>query len=562
MVIIPFVYWAVDRQVGRRLAGLFLASMWLNGLLKEYLMMPRPDPALVRHMVTEPSPGFPSGHAQGAMTLWGYLALTYRKPRVVAAAVALIVLMAVSRIYLGVHFLGDVLGGLAIGGALVAAFVWLTRRPIGVRLTVRQRILLAVGIPLLLYPLYQTGTSEQILGFLIGFFTADLLAGQVVPFRERVRTGQQVAKLAIGYAGFFGLIALHVLYVPVGLPAVFGYSLIAIWVVLGAPALFRGLGLDGDAPAARLGQETRSHLRHYLATAAAVLALVGGSTLYVRQAVPIVERPSILQVDGVMVVAHRGARSVAPENTLASFQVALEHGAHLLEMDVWRTRDGEVVVVHDDTVDRTTNGSGRVADMTLAEIQTLDAGYRFTPDGGRTHPWRGRGVTIPTLAQVLAAFPEAAVLVEIKDTTPAMPEAVLAVIDAAGARRRVMIASFDDAVVRRVRELAPEIPTSYAQGEVLRLVILQRLGLAAFVRPAAEALQVPEWHGLLRVANPGFARLARRQGIAFHVWTINDEEAMYRVIGLGANGVITAYPDRLRRVLAVLAGRRLEHVFY
>lgn len=561
MVILPFIYWAVDRQVGLRLAGLFLASMWLNGLLKEYLVMPRPDPALVRHMVTEPSPGFPSGHAQGATTLWGYLAVTYRTPWLIWAAVALIALMAVSRMYLGVHYLGDVIGGVAIGALMIAGFVWLTRRRVGAALSLGQRTLLAVAVPLLLYPLYQTGTSEQILGFFVGLFTADLLAGRTVPYRERVSVGRQLIKLAIGYAGFFALVALHVMYVPVGLPSVLGYSLIAVWVVVGAPALFRRFGLAGDAPAVRLHADARG-LRRYLAAAAVVLVLVGGSTLFVRQVVPVVERPPILRVEGVMVIGHRGTTGLAPENTLPAFQTALEHGAHILEMDVWRTRDGEVVVIHDETVDRTTEGRGRVGEMTLAEIRNLDAGYRFTPDDGRTYPRRGQGIRIPTLGEVLTTFPGAAMLVEIKENAPGAVDAVLAVIAAAGAQDRVMIASFHDAVVHRVRELAPQIPTSYTRGEVLRLVILQRLGLAAFASPAAEALQVPEWYGPLRVAHPGLARVARRQGIALHVWTINETEAMYRVIGLGANGVITGYPDRLQRVLAALAGGRMDRVFY
>ncbi|WP_201738499.1 glycerophosphodiester phosphodiesterase family protein [Thermus thermamylovorans] len=562
MLILPFVYWAVDRRVGRQLAGVFLASMWLNGLLKEYLTLPRPDPAVVRHLVAEPSPGFPSGHAQGAATLWGYLAAAFRRRWLTALAVALIFLIALSRLYLGVHFPADVLGGLAIGLALVLAFRWLLARSFGARLSLGQRLALVVAVPLLLYPLYQTGTSEQILGFFLGFFAADLVAGHLVAYRERVPLGQQALKLAVGYLGFFALIALHVAFVPVGLPAVLGYSLIALWVALGAPALFRRWGLAGEAPVPPVDAGARRRLRPYVGAAALVLGLVVASSLYVRLAVPPVSPPPVLQTEGVMIIAHRGAPALAPENTLPAFQAALEQGAHMLELDVWRTRDGVVVVIHDETVDRTTDGQGRVGGMSLEELQSLDAGYRFTPDGGFTYPWRGRGVRVPTLEEVLTTFPEARFLIEIKENAPGMPEAVLAVVDAMGARDRVVLASFHDEVIRRVRELAPGIPTGHASGEALRLVVLQRLGLAAFAPPVAEALQVPEWHGPLRVANPGLARLARRQGLAFHVWTVNEVEDMYRIIGLGANGLITDYPDRLRQVLEVLGRNRPEHLFY
>src|SRR5690606_21159620 len=175
MAIIPFVYWAVDRQVGRRLAGLFLTSMWLNGLFKEYMVMPRPDPTAVRVLADEPSPGFPSGHAQGAMTLWGYLALQLRRRWLAWLAVVIIVLVSLSRLYLGVHFPGDVLGGLAIAAVLIVVYTLLTQFELASLLSVRLRMLLIFLIPLLLYPLYQTGTSEQLIGFFIGFFTAETL---------------------------------------------------------------------------------------------------------------------------------------------------------------------------------------------------------------------------------------------------------------------------------------------------------------------------------------------------------------------------------------------------
>ncbi len=414
MAIIPFVYWAVDRQVGRRLAGLFLTSMWLNGLFKEYMVMPRPDPTAVRVLADEPSPGFPSGHAQGAMSLWGYLAAALRRRWLSWLAVVLVVLLSLSRLYLGVHFPGDVLGGLAIAAVLIAVFVWLSEMKVGAGLSVRLRMLLIFVIPLLLYPLYQTSTSEQLIGFFIGFFTAETLAGQMVPFRARVGFVQQVVKLLIGYVGFAALIAMHMLFVPVGLPAVLGYSIIGIWISMGAPALFQLLGLAGEPPVLRVDRRLRGYMRHYVATALAVLVFVAASSVYVRRAVPVVARPAVLPAADVLIIGHRGAAGLAPENTIPAFEAALRHGAHMLELDVWPTGDGAVVVLHDETVDSTTDGAGRVTEMTLAQVQSLDAGYRFTADGGVTYPWRGVGVVIPTLADVLREFPDTPFVMEIK----------------------------------------------------------------------------------------------------------------------------------------------------
>jgi len=562
MAILPFMYWAVDRHVGRRLAGLFLASMWVNGLIKEYLVMPRPDPAAVRVLADEPSPGFPSGHAQGAMTLWGYLALQLRRRWLTWLAVVIIVLVSLSRLYLGVHFPGDVLGGLAIAAVLIVVYTLLTQFELASLLSVRLRMLLIFLIPLLLYPLYQTGTSEQLIGFFIGFFTAETLSAQMVPFRARVGFFQQIAKLAIGYAGFAGLVVLHLLFVPVGLPAVLGYSVIGVWIAMGAPALFRLLGLAGDEPVRRTDPRLRRYMRHYVVTVLAVILLVAASAAYVRLAVPPVTRSAMLPDVDVLVIAHRGASGLAPENTLPAFAAAVEHGAHMIELDVWPTRDGELVVLHDETVDRTTDGTGRVTEMTLAQVKALDAGYRFTADGGATFPWRGQGVTIPTLEEALNAFPDMPFLVEVKYPDPDIVPALLRVIDRAGARDRVMISSFHSAVVQRVRQMAPDIPTGYGQEEAVRYLILQRLGLGALFPPVAHALQVPEWYGGLRVVNPGFLRLARRQGVDVHVWTINDEESMERLAALGVDGIVTDYPDRLQRVLDKLAGRSLEQLFY
>src|SRR5215208_4358914 len=129
-------------------------------------------------------------------------------------------------------------------------------------------------------------------------------------------------------------------------------------------------------------------------------------------------------------LAHRGASALAPENTFEAFRLAVEDGAGGLELDVHMTRDGHIVVIHDATVDRTTNGSGAVSEMTLDELRRLDAGYNFSPDGGPTRPYRGRGIRVPTFGEVLEEFPRVAVNIEIKLGSPGIEESVLRVLRA------------------------------------------------------------------------------------------------------------------------------------
>lgn len=257
---------------------------------------------------------------------------------------------------------------------------------------------------------------------------------------------------------------------------------------------------------------------------------------------------------GPLLIAHRGGSALAPENTLTAFRRALEWwGADVLEIDVHPTRDGEVVVIHDATVDRTTDGSGAVAGRTLAELRRLDAGHRFTPDGGRTFPFRGRGIAVPTLAEVLEAFPDARVNVEIKDGRA--QEGVWETVHRLGAAHRVLVAAARREDRRRFDGYAG--PTSAAREEIRAFLLLCRCGLAGFWRPPVDAFQVPERQGALRVVDPRFVREAARFGVPVHVWTVDDPAAMRRLLEWGVDGVITDRPDRLTRVLHEVAGRPL-----
>lgn len=248
---------------------------------------------------------------------------------------------------------------------------------------------------------------------------------------------------------------------------------------------------------------------------------------------------------------HRGASAVAPENTLEAFRLAAEAGAGGLELDVHMTRDGGLVVIHDDTVDRTTDGVGAVREMSLAEVRRLDAGHRFTPDGGATQPWRGRGVRVPEFGEVLRAFPGHAVNMDIKEAQPGAEEAVLRAVLAAGAEDRVLVASESRAVLGRFRRLAGgRVRTGASAREIRTFYYLSRLGLEGLLSPAYDALQVPLEHRGVRVVTRRFVRAAHRRGVRVDVWTINDAARMREVLDLGADSVMTDDPGLLAEVLA------------
>jgi glycerophosphoryl diester phosphodiesterase len=265
-------------------------------------------------------------------------------------------------------------------------------------------------------------------------------------------------------------------------------------------------------------------------------------------------RPGFRYLAGApLLIAHRGGSGLAPENTIYAFRRALQWWrADLLEIDVQPTRDGDAVVIHDPTVDRTTDGSGAVAGMTVRELGELDAGYRYSPDGS-TYPLRGAGVRISTLREVLEAFPGARVNVEIKDARA--QKAVWETVRALGAEQRVLIAAGDRRNRARFARYAG--PTSAASQEMYAFFALLKLGLGRFFRPAVDAWQMPDRHGGRQVLSPRWVKEAHARNVAVHVWTIDELADMRRLLAWGVDGIISDRPDRLARVLHEVAGRPL-----
>jgi glycerophosphoryl diester phosphodiesterase len=248
--------------------------------------------------------------------------------------------------------------------------------------------------------------------------------------------------------------------------------------------------------------------------------------------------------------AHRGGAKIVPENTLEGFRKGLRAGAGVLELDVHATADGTVVVIHDETVDRTTDGSGAIHEMTLAEVRRLDAGYRFTPDGGKTYPCRGEGVSIPTMEEVYREFTDVPINIEIKGKRPGIEEALWRIIEDAGAEERTLVVSENPGTIRRFREASGRrVATASSSVELILFWLLSRLRLGGLAKPSYQALQGPATYRGLRIVTPELVRGAHERGLRVDVWTIDHEPDMRRLLGFGVDGIMTDRPDILARVL-------------
>ena len=283
--------------------------------------------------------------------------------------------------------------------------------------------------------------------------------------------------------------------------------------------------------------------------AAAAVAVVAAATLYAalaaREGRPVAEHEFFGGARRPMVIAHRGGAGLWPENTLYAFERARAAGADVLEMDVRSTADGHLVVHHDETVERTTDGRGRVGELTLAELKRLDAAHRWTPDAGRTFPLRGAGVAVPTLAEVFARFAGSRFVVEIKQDDPALAAPLCRAVREHATQQRIIVAAFGQATLDEFRRACPEVATSATLSEGYKFLALFRAGLADSYSPSMQALQVPENLGGWRVVTREFVETAHRLNLQVHAWTINDAGDMRRLLDLGVDGIITDYPDRL-----------------
>ncbi len=255
-----------------------------------------------------------------------------------------------------------------------------------------------------------------------------------------------------------------------------------------------------------------------------------------------------LDSDIPMVLAHRGDSAHAPANTMPAFVKAVEAGADALETDIHWTKDGHIVVCHDDVVDWVSDGTGAIRDKTLDELKQLDFGYRFTPDSGQTHPYRGQGVTIVTLRELLCEFPTVRVNMDVKPKEPVSLKSLIAEIYQCEAEFRVLVASFHQEVLQRFRQMNARIATSAAVSEVARFWLRVQFNLKPSHNLPYQALQVPNKASRLKVVTPRFVKAAHASSQKVHVWTVDDEWEMKQLLALGVDGIVTNDPQLAVRV--------------
>lgn len=265
------------------------------------------------------------------------------------------------------------------------------------------------------------------------------------------------------------------------------------------------------------------------------------------------------------VLAHQGASGHAPSNTLVAFQRAREMGADILELDVHMSADGVVVVSHDATLDRHTNAQGALKERTWRALQKVDAGYRFSRDG-KTFPFRGKGVTIPSLEQVFKAFPTQRINIEIKQHKPPMVGALWSLLKKHKATQRVMVVSFRFDTLQAFRKVSKgAVPTGASAVQGVRLMLAWWLGVEGWLwRANIDAVQLPHLPAIGEsksepTTNRPFVDMIHRHHMVHHAWTVNDPKQMKVLLQRGVDGLITDYPDRAREVMQALGLRKALH---
>jgi len=252
-----------------------------------------------------------------------------------------------------------------------------------------------------------------------------------------------------------------------------------------------------------------------------------------------------------IILAHRGGAALAPENTASAFDNGVACGVDGLECDVHLSRDGVPVVIHDSTVDRTTNGTGAVLDLTAAELAALDAGYRFARDG--EFPFRDQGIGVPTLGDVFDRYPHVSLLVELKSANPRLASLVVEQIRAVDGIGRITVGSFHQGALDAVRACDPRIRTGADIDEIKSELAAAVCG-SGVRTPPFQSFQVPELYAGMRVVTREFITRAHDVGVSVIVWTVDREQDILRLLEWGVDGLITDRPDIAVPVVREWAG--------
>ena len=256
-----------------------------------------------------------------------------------------------------------------------------------------------------------------------------------------------------------------------------------------------------------------------------------------------------------LVIAHQGGDGVWPGDTMFAFENAVEIGADVLEMDAHITKDSHIVLMHDEEVDRTTDGSGLIEEMTLDELKQLDAAYRWSTDAGNTFPYRGKGIRAPTLEELFQKFPQMRYVIEIKLTQNPIDRPLCDLIREYNMQNNVMVASFHDEAMKNFRKTCPEIATSASRTEVRNFVLLGKVFLSGFIAPQYQSIQPPydpKESMNIPIMTERFIREAHAKNVKVEPWTVDDPELMRRYIEWGVDGIMTDRPDLMIEVLKEL----------
>ncbi|WP_457557087.1 glycerophosphodiester phosphodiesterase [Candidatus Harpocratesius sp.] len=285
-------------------------------------------------------------------------------------------------------------------------------------------------------------------------------------------------------------------------------------------------------------------------------------------------------------MAHRGVSANIPENTLPAFEDAFNSGVDCIETDIHLTKDNHFVFFHDEKLNRTTNGNGKISKYTLKELKQFDAGYNFTQieNGNITYPYRGKGYKIYAIEEIIPIFPKIRFNIDIKDQNSAAPILLAKQFKEMGVEERVMVGSFHQKQINTFRKIAPEISTSAGPREVFQFWLKARkskkqnnnndernnkteryyqnheeidvaneweqnqLRIFGYKLPYV-ALQIPESYSIIHLVTPAFIEFAHSLGIALHIWTINNEKDMRRLLNWNVDGIFTDHPQRLLKMI-------------
>ncbi|MGB5947177.1 glycerophosphodiester phosphodiesterase [Paenisporosarcina sp.] len=262
-----------------------------------------------------------------------------------------------------------------------------------------------------------------------------------------------------------------------------------------------------------------------------------------------------LQYEHPIILAHRGGSQIAPENSMIAFKKSAELGVHGFEIDIRLTKDEEIIVFHDEFIDRTTDGTGRVSDMTLSELKTFDLGYQFI-SSQQDYEYRGQGETVVTLRELFEEFPQMLINIDMKDSPETyegslIPSKLWRLIEELSAQNRVVVTSFYDEQIDRFNLYAQNtVALGAGENEVRKAYSAYTSQFGHLYHPRADVVQIPVKSGVFPLDGEGFIKFLSNLNVPAHYWTINDSYTMERLLLAGAKGIITDRPDIAVTLLA------------